>query len=132
MKTELIGLSPVESSSNNKTTTNLIDTLMPTLRNYDENGEKLTSFDSFMQELDEEYEKRKTKTTLTRKSSESKKETKVKPKVPLTLDGPINYRDQQNKKKKTKVPVVKPPSPSGSSDDEEEEEEIVYDEDEAW
>jgi len=126
LKNQLVTSAPVENS-------NLIETLIPTMKNYDENGEKLTSFDSFMQGLDDEYDKRKTKpTTLTRKSSETKKETKT-PEVPLTLDGPIAYRDQQKKKA---AAAARPPSPSSSSssseDNEEEEEEMVYDEDEAW
>ena len=86
-----------------------------------------------MQGLDDEYDRRKSKPTLTKKTSDTKKEKKsaaATPKAPLTLDGPIAYRDQT--KKKTKAPaVVKPPSPSGSSD-EEDEEEMIYDEDEAW
>ena len=56
---------------------------MPTLRNYDENGllksttdqnERLTSFDSFMQGLDQDYDKRKQlkNKPIQRKSSEIK------------------------------------------------------------
>ncbi|CAF4174558.1 unnamed protein product, partial [Rotaria magnacalcarata] len=44
LKTELIGLSPIDEETTDNlatrstTSTNLLDTLMPTLRNYDENG----------------------------------------------------------------------------------------------
>jgi len=127
---------------------------MPTLRNYDENGllksttdqnERLTSFDSFMQELDQEYDKRKQLKTkpIERKSSEIKKTTTAPPPVPLTLDGPIEYRDKQIKKKLPPIKKSKPKSKpkkqtvlsSSSSDDERGETDpskMVYDEDEAW
>jgi hypothetical protein len=127
---------------------------MPTLRNYDENGllksttdqnERLTSFDSFMQGLDQDYDKRKQLKTkpIERKSSEIKKTTTAPPPVPLTLDGPIEYRDKQIKKKLLPIKKAKPkPKPkkqivlsSSSSDDERGEtdpSQMVYDEDEAW
>jgi len=127
---------------------------MPTLRNYDENGllksttdqnERLTSFDSFMQGLDQDYDKRKQLKTkpIERKSSEIKKTTTAPPPVPLTLDGPIEYRDKQIKKKLPPIKKSKPKSKpkkqtvlsSSSSDDERGETDpskMVYDEDEAW
>jgi hypothetical protein len=127
---------------------------MPTLRNYDENGllksttdqnERLTSFDSFMQGLDQDYDKRKQLKTkpIERKSSEIKKTTTAPPPVPLTLDGPIEYRDKQIKKKPSPIKKAKPKSKpkkqtvlsSSSSDDERGEidpSKMVYDEDEAW
>ena len=123
---------------------------MPSLQNYDENGliksntsqnERVTTFDSFMQGLDDEYDKRKELKSKppVRKSAESKKTTPpprpALPAAPLTLEGPIVYRDHQEKKKKkkqspvkeTKRPVVVP-----SSSDDEDSSQMVYDEDEAW
>ncbi|CAF1219120.1 unnamed protein product [Adineta steineri] len=166
LKTELIGLSPMgdedDDNQSKRTTasTSLLDTLMPTLRNYDENGlikpttdqnERLTSFDSFMQGLDQDYDKRKQlkNKPIERKSSESKKTTTAPPppQVSLTLDGPIEYRDKKIKKKpapppppvkkvKTKAkPQKRPVLSSSSSEDEEKETDpskMVYDEDEAW
>jgi hypothetical protein len=129
---------------------------MPTLRNYDENGilkstidqnERLTSFDSFMQGLDQEYDQRKQLKTkpIQKKPLETKKmnPTPPPPPIPLTLDGPIQYRDKKLKKKpspikKAKVkPKKKPVISSSSSDDDDERGEtdpskMVYDEDEAW
>lgn len=135
---------------------------MPTLRDYDANGilkpttesnEPLTSFDSFMQELDQEYDKRKQAKakSIQKKPSDSKKTTTAPtlapPPAPLTLDGPIQYRDRRTKKKSTpikkakakpqaqakKKPVV---IASSSSEDDEQGEtdpnKMVYDEDEAW
>ena len=174
LKTELIGLSPIcdedddrqnkrmlfeypsHSSSNfslgSTTSSSLLDTLMPTLRNYDENGilksttdqsERLTSFDSFMQELDDDYDKRKQQKAkpIQKKPSEVQKTTTAPPE-PLTLDGPIEYRDKKLKKKpapmkKAKAkPQKKPAIISSSSDDDENGEtnpsQMVYDEDEAW
>lgn len=143
----------------------LLDTLMPTLRDYDENGlikpsndqkERVTSFDSFMENLDNEYEARKqAKNQATqRKSAETKKTTAPAPiaSAPLTLDGPIQYRDKQIKKKptssaakpkpevktKAKPKPKKPAVLSSSSDDDDDEggetdpSKMVYDEDEAW
>ena len=142
----------------------LLDTLMPTLRDYDANGilksttepngERLTSFDSFMQELDEEYDKRKQAKvkSIQKKPSNAKKTTTaptpVPPPAPLTLDGPIRYRDTRTKKKPTHTKKAQPkakspgkkkkpvaPSSSSSEDDERGEtdpSQIVYDEDEAW
>ena len=128
---------------------------MPSLHNYDENGlikpstsqnERVTTFDSFMQGLDDEYEKRKEmkkQPPPARKSAESKKvlPSRALPPAPLTLEGPIAYRDQQQTKKTTK-PVPKKKSPvkenkrpvivSSSSDDDDEPSQMVYDEDEAW
>jgi len=129
---------------------------MPTLRNYDENGilkstidqnERLTSFDSFMQGLDEEYDQRKQlkNKPIQKKPLETKKMNPAPPPPPspLTLDGPIQYRDKKVKKKpspikKAKVQPKKKPvtiSSSSSSDDEGGETDpskMVYDEDEAW
>lgn len=135
-------------SSGPTTSTSLIDSLMPTLRNYDENGvlrtttdqnERLTSFDSFMQSLDEEYDKRKQAKSkpIEKKPAEIKK--LARPPSPLTLDGPIEYRDQKlkkNAKTKTKSkPKPKPVIISSSSEDENgdnDQRQMVYDEDEAW
>lgn len=135
---------------------------MPTLQNYDENGvlkpstttttggERLTSFDSFMQGLDQEYDQRKQSKPkpIQRKSSEIKRTTTApppRPPSPLTLDGPIQYLDKKVKKKST--PIKKKPKPKPkkkpvvlSSDDDDDDEEggetdpskMVYDEDEAW
>lgn len=133
---------------------------MPTLRDYDANGilkattesnERLTSFDSFMQELDQEYDKRKQPKAkpIQKKPSDTRKTTIAPPPpAPLTLDGPIRYLDQKKKKKqkqplkKTKPksetqPKKKPVviSSSSSEDDEQGETDpskMVYDEDEAW
>ncbi|CAF1423979.1 unnamed protein product [Rotaria sordida] len=161
LKTELIGLSPIDDENEDNhikrsaASTSLIDTLMPTLRNYDENGllklttdqnERLTSFDSFMQSLDHEYDKRKQlkNKTIEKKSTEIKKTTttSVPPSTSLTLDGPIEYRDKKIKKKpstikktQTKTSTKKQPVLSSSSDDENEETDpnkMVYDEDNAW
>ena len=134
--------------------TNLIDALMPTLRNYDENGllksateqnERLTSFDLFMQELDDEYDKRQRakNKTIQNKLPEEKQITATapKPSTPLTLDGPIEYRDKKKKQsssiKKTKSQQSKKRIILSSSSSENENEEIdssqmIYDEDEAW
>ncbi|CAF3418965.1 unnamed protein product [Rotaria socialis] len=154
LKTELIGLSPIdEETSDNLTTrsttsTNLLDTLMPTLRNYDENGllksttdqdEPLTSFDSFMQSLDDEYDVRKQSKnkTVKKKPAETKKTT-VEPSTPLTLDGPIQYRDKKPKKKSSPIKQKKTQTKkqtvisSSSSDEETEPSNMVYDEDNAW
>lgn len=128
----------------------LLDTLMPTEQNYDENGllrtttdqnERLTSFDSFMQSLDNEYDKRKQlKNKTVEKKPVEKKTTTDEPKQPaalLTLDGPIEYRDKKSKKKlsptkksKVKKPVIK--SSSSSDNEEMEQSNMVYDEDNAW
>jgi hypothetical protein len=126
---------------------------MPTLRHYDDNGllepattqnERLTSFDSFMQGLDEDYDQRKqikTK-TIQRKSSEVKKTTAPPPPpAPLTLDGPIEYRDKKEKKKKAPpppplikkvIPKKRPVLSSSSEDEGGDPSKMVYDEDEAW
>jgi hypothetical protein len=133
----------------------LIDTLMPTLRNYDDNGllksttdqnERLTSFDSFMQGLDQEYDQRKQfrNKPIQRKPSETKKPTTAPPPPPspLTLDGPIEYRDKKVKKKplpkikkakaKPKKRVVLSSSSSEGEGGETDPSKMVYDEDEAW
>ena len=122
---------------------------MPSLHNYDENGlidpstsqnKRVTTFDSFMQGLDDEYDKRKEmkkQPAPARKSAESKKVPALRapPPAPLTLEGPIAYRDQQKKKsKKKKSPVKenKRPVIVSSSSDDDEPSQMVYDEDEAW
>jgi hypothetical protein len=128
---------------------------MPSLRNYDENGilktttdqnTRLTSFDSFMQGLDQEYDQRKQlkNKPIQRKSSETRKAIAVPPPpppAPLTLDGPIQYRDKKIKKKPSPIKKAKPKKQpvviSSSSDDDDERGEtdpskMVYDEDEAW
>ncbi|CAF1305426.1 unnamed protein product [Rotaria sp. Silwood1] len=162
LKIELIGFSPIDNENNqikqSTTSTSLIDTLMPTQHNYDENGllkstidqnERLTSFDSFMQSLDHEYDKRKQlkNKIIEKKPSEVQKTTTTDssafPSTPLTLDGPIEYRDKKVKKKpspikktKTKTTTKKPlVINSLSSDDDNEETDpskMVYDEDNAW
>jgi hypothetical protein len=138
------------------TSASLLDTLMPTLRNYDDNGilksttdqnERLTSFDSFMQGLDQEYDQRKQSKNKSnqRKPSEIKKTITVPPPPPspLTLDGPIQYLDKKIKKKSTPIKKAKPKPKkqpviiSSSSSDEDEGGEtdpskMIYDEDEAW
>ncbi|CAF5049834.1 unnamed protein product, partial [Rotaria magnacalcarata] len=130
------------------TSTNLLDTLMPTLRNYDENGllklttdqdEPLTSFDSFMQSLDDEYDvrKRSKNRAVEKKPAETKKPA-VEPSTPLTLDGPIQYRDKKLKKKSSPIkkietqPKKQTVISSSSSDEETEPSNMVYDEDNAW
>jgi hypothetical protein len=131
---------------------------MPTLRNYDENGilksttdqnESLTSFDSLMQELDDEYDKRQQLKSkpIQKKPPEVRKTTTAPPPppAPLTLDGPIQYRDKNMKKKPAPIKQAKPKpkkkpviiSSSSSSDGEggggeTDPSKIVYDEDEAW
>ena len=134
---------------------------MPTLRDYDANGilkpttesnEPSTSFDSFMQELDQEYDKRKQAKAkpIQKKPSDTRKTTTAPPPpppTPLTLDGPIQYRDQRKKKQKSPVkktkskPEVQPKKKpvvilSSSSEDDEQGEtdpsKMIYDEDEAW
>lgn len=132
---------------------------MPTLRNYDENGiiksttttnqnQRLTSFDSFMEGLDQEYDERKQlkNKSIQRKPSETRKTTTSAPPPPpspLTLDGPIQYLDKKIKKKPTPIKKAKPKPQKKpviiSSDDDDEEEggetdpsKMVYDEDEAW
>ncbi|CAF4843808.1 unnamed protein product [Rotaria sp. Silwood1] len=166
LKIELIGFSPIDNENNqikqSTTSTSLIDTLMPTQHNYDENGllkstidqnERLTSFDSFMQSLDHEYDKRKQlkNKIIEKKPSEVQKTTTTDssafPSTPLTLDGPIEYRDKKVKKKpspikKTKTKAKKATTTkkplvisSSSSDDDNEETDpskMVYDEDNAW
>ncbi|CAF1081670.1 unnamed protein product [Rotaria sp. Silwood1] len=168
LKIELIGFSPIDNENENNqikqstTSTSLIDTLMPTQHNYDENGllkstidqnERLTSFDSFMQSLDHEYDKRKQlkNKIIEKKPSEVQKTTTTDssafPSTPLTLDGPIEYRDKKVKKKpspikKTKTKAKKATTTkkplvisSSSSDDDNEETDpskMVYDEDNAW
>ena len=139
--------------------------MIPTLHNYDDNGillkattnqneERLTSFDSFMQSLDDEYDKRRrVKSRSTQKKVDEVKKitattstttTCQNESTALTLDGPIEYRDNKLKKKlkplkkvkaKPKVSKKKPILTSSSSDDDAEvidSSQMVYDEDEAW
>ena len=113
---------------------------MPTSRNYDENGrltssdEPATSFDSFLQGLDEDYDKRKESRKATVKKTPSQVQLVNIPQAPapgpLTLEGPIAYRDQ-NKKKTTKKEQPPPPA-SAQNDSQDNDFEMVYDEDEAW
>lgn len=137
-----------ENHQTTKRSRDLIDTLMPTTKNYDENGqirnsgERISSFDTFLQSLDDDYDKRRkeVKKKSTQKPNSEKKTNQIEPAQPLSLDGPIVYRDQRKKTSKSKkapvqpaIPVVQDKNKNDSEEEKDQEkEEMVYDEDEAW
>jgi hypothetical protein len=117
---------------------------MPSQRHYDDAGrltsttteqERVTSFDSFMEDLDKDYDKRKVK-SQSKKATEIKTTSQKSVPAPLTLDGPIVYRDQQKKtkknKSKTSTAQVHTTASLADENNVEQPHEMIYDEDEAW
>ncbi|CAF0958851.1 unnamed protein product [Didymodactylos carnosus] len=130
------------------TSSTLMDTLMPTIQNYDENGtateaasssnkERLTEFDTYMMGLDEEYDGRKKKNDkqqqLKNLSKTASTITTAPASAPLSLDGPVLYRDVVLKNKKQKemknsAPKKRSRKAASSTD----EDEMEYNEDEDY